>query len=192
MVRGTRRPFAILARVLIPLVAIFVGAGIWQADRSSAATVAQQEWVIHIINETTALQAVGRTVTLPTDFVTDTSSADFLVGCGENVGRVGCWVDQNNVQTVTAEIVKATAKAGMRYATTTCDLDGLRCAVDVELSAGKGDLRFLVASPRVEAGTALRASASTKADPWQSEIQATVLPADVFSRAYDAPTTPVK
>jgi hypothetical protein len=186
--KGTRRPFAILAWVLVPLTALALGAGVWQSDQAAAATLAQYQWAIHIIGETATLQSVGRNVKPPTDLVVDTSSNSFLVGCGEDVGMVGCWVDHADTGTVTEEIVKAIVAAGLPRPTTSCASSGLRCDIVAELSGG--ELRFTLIWPGLRVADEMNRPypGNTRVGAWKSEVEAFVTPGDVFSRAFDPPS----
>jgi len=169
---------AIVAWVLIPLAALALGAAGWQAEQSASAAVAQKMLVARVIRQTAALEARGRTVKLPSDFVVDTSSDRLLVACGEDLDKVGCWVDKFDVATVTREITTAMAAAGLR-GQATCANDGTRCDVTAEMPGGRLWFRVLwqLRDTSLETTSAV---ASTGSETRPTEIQALVMPAAVF------------
>ncbi len=169
---------AIAAWVLIPLAALALGATGWQAEQSASAAVAQTMLVARVIRQTLALEARGRTVQLPSDFVADTSSDYLLVSCGENLDKVGCWVDKNTMATVTREITNAMAVAGLR-GQATCAKDGTHCDVMADVPGGQLWFRVLW-HQRDTALETTGAVASTDDETGQTDIRALVLPDDVF------------
>jgi hypothetical protein len=166
LVKGTRRPLAIVAWVLVPLATLALGASVWRSWQSYREHSSEQRAAMKVAAQETAIGRTARTLQLPAE-LSPISSMTLGVGqtipCESNFLVIGCWSSPNQVSAVAQELSLAMTHVGLQHAVTRCSATD--CLTGGSLPNGDGELVFDV-SPVVDGAGTPAAPCEIQASSW--------------------------